>query len=102
MAGLSVGSYWGAGDINGIMITESAPTNLRLSILTLQPVIGMAIFALGMIGYLVAINLLGDAMIGIICFAFAVPGLAIGILLVMFKTKETRGVDLGKVSGDEF
>ena len=41
-------------------------------------------------------------MIGIICFAFAVPGLAIGILLVMFKTKETRGVDLGKVSGDEF
>ena len=49
MAGLSVGSYWGAGDINGIMITESAPTNLRLSILTLQPVIGMAIFALGMI-----------------------------------------------------
>lgn len=102
MAGIMVGSYWAAGDINGMMISESAPTNLRVSIMTIQPLVGLVVFLVPLIIFVVLMNLMGDAMIGVLCLCFAVVGLVIALLIVGTKTKETKGCDMGAVQGDEF
>lgn len=43
-----------------------------------------------------------DAAIGTTVILVAVPGMLLGLILMMFKVKETKGVDLGAIRGDEF
>lgn len=101
-AGACIGSYWGAGDLNALMISESAPTNLRSSILSTQ------FFAMGVgiaFSYVVGIPLitfLGNSVIGTICFFFAVPGFICALAVLMLKTHDTKGVDLNTVTGCEW
>lgn len=102
MCGLSVGSYWAAGDMVMLMCSESAPTNIRASIMAVQPLVGMVFFLIGMIAVMILSNILGDAAIGISCLAIAGTGMAIGLLILATKTKETKGVDMGTIRGDEF
>lgn len=103
LCGAAVGSYWASGDIVGaIMASESAPTNLRSSVLTAFP-IGSAIFAgIGVITALVLLNILGDSMAGPICMGIALPGLAIGLILLCTKTHDTKSIDISAVSGTEW
>ncbi len=49
----------------------------------------------------VLINILGDAYIGISSLSTMMPGLVIGLILMMLKAKETRGVDMAAVTGNE-
>ncbi len=101
-AGACIGSYWGAGDLNALMISESAPTNLRSSILSTQ------FFAMGVgiaFSYVVGLPLitfLGNSIIGTICFFFAVPGFIGALAVLMLKTHDTKGVDLNTVTGCEW
>lgn len=101
-AGACVGSYWGAGDLNALMISESSPTNLRSSILSTQ------FFAMGVgiaFSYVVGIPLLtafGNAAAGTICMLFAVPGFIAALIVLMKKTHDTTGVDLNTVTGTEW
>lgn len=101
-SGACIGSYWGAGDLNTLMISESAPTNLRSSILSTM------FFAMGVgiaFSYVVGIPLitfLGNSAIGTICFFFAVPGFIAALIVMMLKTHDTTGVDLDKVTGCEW
>ena len=102
LAGACIGSYWGAGDLNSLMISESAPTNLRSSILSTQ------FFAMGVgiaFSYVVGLPLvtvLGNAAIGTICFFFIVPGFISALIVMMKKTHDTKGVDLNTVTGNEW
>lgn len=100
--GACVGSYWAAGDMVGLICSESAPTNLRASVMAVQPVVNGMIYMLA--GNLVMIlgNILGDAAIGTTCLLVAVPGMALGLFIMMLKVKETKGVDMGSIRGDEF
>lgn len=101
-AGACIGSYWGAGDLNSLMISESSPTNLRSSILSTQ------FFAMGVgiaFSYVVGIPLitfLGNSVIGTVCFFFAVPGFIAALAVLMLKTHDTTGVDLNTVTGNEW
>lgn len=102
LAGACIGSYWGVGDLNTLMISESAPTNLRSSILSTQ------FFAMGVgiaFSYVVGLPLvtvLGNAAIGTICFFFIVPGFISALIVMMKKTHDTKGVDLNTVTGNEW
>lgn len=84
------------------MASESAPTNLRSSVLTAFP-IGSAIFAgIGVIAALVLLNILGDSMAGPICLGISLPGLTIGLILLCTKTHDTKNIDISNVSGTEW
>ena len=50
----------------------------------------------------VATGVAMDAAIGTTVILVAVPGMLLGLILMMFKVKETKGVDLGVIRGDEF
>ena len=100
--GSAVGSYWAVVDLaGGIMTSESTPTNMRASVMTVQPVMA-AVFAIAaFVGALIAVNILGDAYMGIISIIVAVPGMAAGMLIILFKVRETKGVNLEEITGDE-
>ena len=100
-AGATVGTYWYTGDLMGLMLSESTPTNLRASMLSVQPLVSGNIYSISMILAMVLPNILGDEAIGMVTLCIFVPGMAIGLLLMAWKVKETKGVDMGKVGVEE-
>lgn len=101
-AGAAVGSYWGASDIFGMMETESVPTNLRSSTISALPIVSGVIYSVSLLASTILNNVLGDAKIGIICLLISVPGMIASLIIMGVKVKETKGVDLGSIRGDEF
>lgn len=95
--GAAVGSYWATGDMVTLMCSESAPTGIRVSVATVRPIFTGVIYAIGMVTNMILSNILGDAKIGIICFSIVVPGMLLGIIILMLKVKETRGVNLEEI-----
>lgn len=102
LCGAFVGSYYSTNDIIIMMVGESAPTNLRSSVMSAQ-------FVVTAIGYAAAyiigtpLNLIfGNAAIGIVCFSMLVPGYITTLILLFKKTNETKGLDLSKVTGAEW
>lgn len=103
LSGASVGAYWAATDlVYVVMSSESTPTNLRVSVTTALTIIVYMMYGLAAVGVTVLINLLGDAMIGPICLLVTVPGMLIGLIILCAKVKETKGIDLSSIKGDEF
>lgn len=82
------------------MCSESAPTNIRVSVAAVQPMVNGIIFMLASTCVTILGNILGDAAIGTTCLLVSAPGMAIG--LIMLKVKETKGVDLGAIRGNEY
>ena len=99
--GACIGSYWSAGDLMLLMIAESTPTNLRVSTLAVQPAISGVFFAVALVTIMVLANVLGDAYIGICTLITIIPGMLIGLVLLMLKVRETNGIDMGAVTGQE-
>lgn len=102
LSGVCVGSFWACTDINTMMVGESSPTNLRSSIISLS------MFALG-VGYVVTyavgiplITYLGNSSIPTVSLCLALPSLAVSMLILIFKTKETKGANLETVTGSEW
>lgn len=103
LCGISVYSYWAAGGMVGLMCSESTPTNIRVSVVAVQPVVNGMIFMLASTAVTILGNILGDSAIGITCLLVSAPGMALGLLLMMIKVKETKDVgELGAIKGDEF
>ena len=98
--GACIGSYWYTGDLMGLMISESTPTNLRVSMMAVQPMVSGMIFSVALAAVMVLINVLGDSAIGICTLATIIPGMLIGLVIMMFKVKETNGVDMGAVTAE--
>ena len=101
-SGVSVGAFWSCGDIIGLMVSESAPTNLRSSIISSQ------MLAMGF-GYVIAygaglplITALGNAAISKIVLCMALPGLVLSLVVLIAKVKETNGADLKEITGTEW
>ena len=97
LCGACIGSFWFSSDLMTLMISESTPTNLRASMLAVQPLISGVIFLVAFAVVMVLSNILGDMYIGICTLATAVPGMLTGLILLMLKVKETNGVDMGAV-----
>ncbi|MGN1328660.1 MAG: MFS transporter [Eubacterium sp.] len=102
LCGAAVGGYWGTSDLNGIIISESSPTNLRSSILSAQ------FLAMG-VGYVVAyaiglplITKLGNSYVPTVTLCLAVPGMVASLIALIVKVHDTKDVDLDKVTGCEW
>lgn len=103
LCGVSVYSYWCGGGMVGLMCSESSPTNIRVSVVAVQPIVNGLIFMLASTSVTILGNILGDMAIGTTCLLVSAPGMALGLILMMLKVKETKEVgDLGAIRGDEF
>ena len=102
LCGAAIGSYWASTDIaGGIMCSESTPTNLRSSVLAVQPILSI-VFSVAALGAgLLLINVFGDAYAGIISLSISAPGMLIGLLIISWKVRETKNVNLEAVTGIE-
>lgn len=101
--GISVYAYWSAGGMVGLMCSESTPTTIRVSVNAVQPVVNGMIFMIASTSVTILGNILGDTAIGTTCLLVSAPGMALGLLLMMIKVKETKNVgELGGIRGDEF
>lgn len=98
--GVFVGCFWSVSDLLFLMLPgESTPTNLRASVLGTMSLI---LFA----GTLVSTLVISIAMrfvtsLGLLCLVVCIPFLVLSLLLVMFKVRETKGVDMEAVTGEE-
>lgn len=98
--GATIGSYWYTADLMWLIAAESTPTNLRASIASIVTMVSGAIFGNAMILVTVLVNVLGDSAIGMVTLCTVVPGMALGLILMAFKVKETNGIDLTGVTGE--
>lgn len=96
-AGATVGSYWYTGDLVNLMVSESTPTNLRASMTVVKQMVSGNIYTLSLILTTVLPNIFGDDAIGLVTLCTFVPGMAIGLLLMAWKVKETKGINMGTV-----
>lgn len=96
--GACIGSYWYTGDLMILMISESAPTNLRASVLAVQPLLSGIIYVVAMGGVMLLTNILGDAYIGISTVVTIIPGMVAGLIMMALRGRETKGVDMGAVT----
>lgn len=94
--GMFLGGVWTISDLLFIIIPgESTETGIRSSVIGALSLIfsvgcGLAI-AITSIGSLLSLNM------GLFCILYGAPLLIISILLVLFKTKETKGTNLEEV-----
>ncbi len=103
LCGITIGSYWASGDIMGsMMISESSPTNLRSSILAAQSVAQAVILVPAFILSTTLITVLGNENVSLITLGLSVPGMIGALVALVAKVKETKGVDLATVRGDEW
>lgn len=93
--GVYIGCWWLNIDYANMMIVENAPTYNRGSI---AGAIGFATMIGGMVGMVIPIiaPLLFDK-VGFGYMVGSAPFVLIGILIIIFKCKETKGVDLSTV-----
>ena len=100
--GASVGFFWANIDTICLIAGESSPTALRSSILSVTYLpLGLGIG----ISFGVSIplmNYFGNSSVGIIALCLAVPGLLADFIILTAKVKDTLGVDLKKVKGNEW
>ena len=102
LCGGFVGSFYSTNDVLIMMIGESAPTNLRSSVMAAEflPVgVGVGL------SYAISLPLsaiLGNQFIGIIALCMLVPGFAIALVTLAKKTHDTKGIDLDTVTGAEW
>lgn len=104
LCGASIGSYYSTNDVLIMMIGESSPTNLRSSTMSAQFLVTAVGFALS---YIVGIGVplvtgLGNEIIGTVSLALLVPGFIGAFFALMFKTHETKGIDMDTVTGCEW
>ncbi len=102
LTGACVGSFWSVGDVNVMMMSESSPTNLRSSVASSAYVIQAIGTIVGMAVLLPTLGVLGNSVISTVALCISVPGILIGLILVLMKTHETKGTDLDTVTGCEW
>lgn len=99
--GVFVGCFWSVSDLLYLILPgESVPTRLRASVLgslSLVLLIGTILSTL-----IVSIGIRFVSSIGMLCLTVCIPFMLISLLLVLVKVGETKGVDMEKITGDEW
>jgi len=98
--GCSIGGLWSMSDtIILTMPAESSPSGMRSSVMgTISVLIGAGMF-IGQILFIVLQNFVAmDLLFLFIC----VPFMAISLIVLMTKVKETKGVDLDNITADTY
>ena len=98
--GISIGGLWSMSDtIILTMPAESSPSNMRASVMgTISVLIGAGMFV-GQGLFMLCQNFMP---MDVVFLIISVPFMVISLLIIMFKVKETRDVDLENVSAETF
>ena len=91
---LSRACFFTAYDYMTMMISEKAPTTNRASVIASTAIICNGVTGIGYLGIMFLITKLP---IGPACLILSIPSIVIGVVILMLKTKETKGVDLEAV-----
>lgn len=102
LCGAFVGSFYSVNDVIIIMVSESAPTNLRSSVMSAEFIVAAGGFAVSYIANFIVGTLFGNAYIGTLAISLLVPGFIIGLFLLVTKTHDTKSVNLDTVTGTEW
>ncbi len=97
LCGVCIGSYYSINDVIIMMVGESAPTNLRSSVMSAQFIVTIAG---GLISYAVGLPLLsvlGNQAMGAVSFGLLVPGFVLALIVLAISTKDTKGVELDSI-----
>ncbi len=100
--GACIGSYYSTNDVLIMMIGESAPTNLRSSIMSAQFIVTAAGFVISYGVGLPLMAILGNTVTGTVAFALLVPGFIMAAIALIAKTHDTKGIDMDTVTGTEW
>ena len=98
--GCSIGGLWSMSDTLILtMPAESSPSGMRASVMgTISVMIGAGMF-IGQALFIVLQNFISmDLLFLLIC----VPFMAVSLLLLMMKVKETKDVDLDSITADTY
>ncbi|MBR1582089.1 MAG: MFS transporter [Bacilli bacterium] len=88
--GLYIGGYWIGRDYMEIISTEMVPTDIRASIIGAEGLLVYVGMAVGF-GFVTVGQLLIP--IWLTCLIFSVPCIAVSVILLTIKVKETKGID---------
>ena len=102
LCGVFVGSYYSVNDVIIIMVSESAPTNLRSSAMSAEFIVAALGYGISYAANFIVIGLMGNPYIGMLSISLLVPGYVIGLLLLIAKTHETKGINMDTVTGTEW
>ena len=94
---LFLGCYWTFTDYLALMASEKVPTDVRGSTLGALSLLQFAGIGIGMGSLIGGLAIFPTAFVGTICAAIAVPVLAIGLVILFAKVKETKGADLESI-----
>ena len=83
-----------------VITSESTPTEMRASVVGSMQLIGMFGMGFNMIYNNVVQAVAGDRLPVVLTIAY-LPLMAISLIIMMLKVKETKGVDLENVQVDE-
>jgi MFS family permease len=93
LMGISSGSYWTVGDQIGLMMNESAPTAIRGSVTAAAGLLQVVVAIVAMVFAGIMVAFVDPA---IFCVVYGVIVLGIATVALLFKVKETNGIDLDK------
>lgn len=105
LVGAYTGSFYAAGDnIITLMTGESAPTNMRASVMSAIGVVNIVSKMFAMIIPTVGLLISGDNydVLGWICIFGSIPALALAVFFLITKVGDTNRVSLDTVRGDEW
>jgi MFS family permease len=103
--GLFLAGYWNWGDTIILMVSESSPTNLRSSASGDQSLFAAAGYLVGYITIFLFTKFSSADVLrytDFVYLALAISGVLGAVLVIALKAKETRGVDLNTIRGDEW
>ena len=97
--GLYCGASWGVTDMCTIIAGESTPTNLRGSMMSVSTIMNMLSKMIAMLIPMVALLITHDdyRILGILCIAGVIPLLAVSLIILITKVKDTTGQDLRRI-----
>lgn len=91
LVGISTGSYWTVGDQIGLMMNESAPTNIRGSVTAAAGLLQVVVAIVAMVFAGIMISMFDLATF---CVIYGVIVLGIATVCLIAKVKETNGIKL--------
>ncbi len=96
--GFSIAGLWSISDMIYFIITsESTPTEIRASVVGSMQLLGMVGTGLNMVFNNVVTMIAGSLNLPLVLTASYLPLMAIALLIMMLKVKETKDIDLDKI-----
>ena len=100
--GISIAGLWSISDMIFFVITsESTPTEMRASVVGSMQLVGMVGVGFNMVYNNVVTMLAGSTNLPIVLTVAYLPLMAIALIIMMLKVKETMGVDLDNIQVDK-